>query len=270
MPGAGLFSVRVKRADRLAKIGAIILNAGMTPSFGPFRMSVAIAEELAKLGIVTLRLDQSGKGESPLRAELTPAEAALLDFDDAFAHLRALGIERVMLVGLCSGAFDALRIAQDREQVCGLVLLDGYVERTPMWYVHHHSARLRRLFARGPIGIFRRLAGGRSSVSPGPPETVLTDNRDLTLLAQRPAYEEFLRRGGKLLSIFSGGFYPYNHQGQLSRFLGRASAHEGLTEVFFEEADHVYTLVAHRSRLVDQIRSWSITKFVNFAVADDS
>lgn len=267
LPGVGLFSIRVKRPDRLAEVGAIILNAGMTPSFGPFRMSVAIAEELAKLGIVTLRLDQSGKGESPLRAELTPAESALLDYDDAFAHLRMLGIERVILIGLCSGAFDALRIAQDRDQVCGLVLLDGYVERTPNWYVHHHSARLQRFFARGLIGAFRRLAGGSGYVSPEPPETVLTDNRDLTLLAQRPAYEKFLRRGGELLSIYSGGFYPYNHQGQLSRFLGRASLNKGLTEVFFKDADHVYTLAAHRSRLIKKIRSWSITKFTKFAVS---
>lgn len=268
LPGAGLFSIRVKRSDRSSEVGAIILNAGMTPSCGPFRMSVTIAEELAMLGIVTLRLDQSGKGESPLRAELTPAEAALLDFDDAFAHLRALGIDRVMLIGLCSGAFDALRIAQERDPVCGLVLLDGYVECTPMWYVYHHSARLRRLLARGPIGIFRRLIAGSSYVSPEPLETVLTDNRDLALLAQRPAYESFLRRGGKLLSIYSGSFYPYNHYGQLSSYLGSAAENEDLTEVFFKDADHVYTLVAHRSRLIAQIRSWATAKFKDSAVAE--
>jgi pimeloyl-ACP methyl ester carboxylesterase len=240
----------------------------MTPNFGPFRMSVAIAEELAKLGIVTLRLDQSGKGESPLRSRLTPAEAALLDFDDAFAHLQGLGVERVLLIGLCSGAFDALRIAQHRQQVCGLVLLDGYVEPTLLWHVYHHGKRLRRLLARGPIGIVRRLAGGSDYVSQEPLETILTDNRDLRLLAQRPAYEKFLGRGGSLLSIYSGGFGPYNHQGQLSRYLGSAAANGCLTEVFFKEADHVYTLIAHRSRLIEQIRSWATTTFVNPEVAD--
>jgi pimeloyl-ACP methyl ester carboxylesterase len=242
----------------------------MTPSFGPFRLSVAVAEELAKLGIVTLRLDQSGKGESPLRAGFTPADAALLDFDDAFAHLQGHGIERVLLVGLCSGAFDALRIAQERVQVCGLVLLDGYVEPTVMWHVYRHSKRLQRMLDRGPIGMLRRLAGGSDYVSPEPPETVLTDNRDLTLLAQRPAYESFLGRGGKLLSIYSGGFYPYNYEGQLSRYLGSSVANENLTEVFFKDADHVYTLVAHRNRLIEQIRSWTATKFVNCGVAGES
>ena len=170
LTGASLFSVRVRRPDHNTTLGAIILNAGMTPSFGPFRMNVEIADELAKLGIVTLRLDQSGKGESPLRPELSPGEAALLDFDDCFAHLQGLGVERVLLIGLCSGAFDALRIAHERQQVCGLVLLDGYVERTPGWYLRHHAVRIRRLLARGPFGALRRLTGGSDRVSPEPPE----------------------------------------------------------------------------------------------------
>jgi pimeloyl-ACP methyl ester carboxylesterase len=233
----------------------------MTPSFGPFRMSVEIAEEIAKLSILALRIDQSGKGESPLRAGLSPADAARLDFDDAFGHLQQFGVERVVLIGLCSGAFDALRIAEEREHVCGLVLLDGYVERTLMWHVHHHSARIRRLLARGPFGVIRRIVASPGNVSPEPPETILTDNRDLKLLAQYPAYKAFLGRGGKLLSIYSGGFYLYNHQGQLSRYLGPRLAKLGLTEVFFKDADHVYTLVAHRVRLIEAIRSWMISEY---------
>ena len=233
----------------------------MTPSVGPFRMSVEIAERLAALGLTVLRIDQSGKGESPLRPGLSPADAALLDFDEAFHYLEQSGVRRVLLIGLCSGAFDALRIAADRASVSGLVMLDGYVRRTSRWYWHDTLGRGLRLLERGPLGALRRLAGKRDYVSPEPPETVLADNRDLKLMDQRPLYGVVLERGLKMLSIFSSGFYPYNHDGQLTRFLAPDIDTHGLREVYFPEADHTYTLILHRQRLVETIADWVASEF---------
>ncbi len=94
----------------------VLLNAGSTYRVGPGRLNVFLARELAARGYRTLRMDLRGLGDSVV-AEATrendcyPASA----FDDLQRAIDALearyGVRRVVLLGLCSGAYAAFQAA---------------------------------------------------------------------------------------------------------------------------------------------------------------
>ncbi len=96
--------------------GVILLNCGATSHIGPNRMSVDIARQWAAKGYVVLRLDIAGLGDSGSRPgeprnQVYPP-GALYDIGIAVEFLRRRrGVRKITLVGLCSGAYHALRSA---------------------------------------------------------------------------------------------------------------------------------------------------------------
>ncbi len=90
----------------------ILVNAGSAYRVGPNRLYVSLARHLAGCGFRCLRLDLGGLGDSPSadpERENDPYPAtAFRDVDLAISHLDA---ERVVLMGLCSGAYVAFQSA---------------------------------------------------------------------------------------------------------------------------------------------------------------
>lgn len=96
--------------------GIVLLNAGGTHHIGPNRMYVTLARHWASCGHAVLRLDLSGIGESaprPEEAENTIySAAAATDIADAIRYLREqVGASKCHAIGLCSGAYHALKAA---------------------------------------------------------------------------------------------------------------------------------------------------------------
>lgn len=103
-------------ADEIRRRAVILLNAGADHHIGASRLYVSMARRWAQHGYVVLRMDLAGLGDSgtrPGRAEddVFPHEA----LDDIRAAIEFLlssyGVRDVTLVGLCSGAYHALRAA---------------------------------------------------------------------------------------------------------------------------------------------------------------
>lgn len=113
----------------LAGTGGIVvvwLNSGSEPHVGPGRAWVEYARGLALRGHASLRVDFSGWGESPDRGRAPgrPYDAHGEDeVLEVVAALRERGHDRVVLAGLCAGAWIALR-AILREPVAGVVALN--------------------------------------------------------------------------------------------------------------------------------------------------
>jgi pimeloyl-ACP methyl ester carboxylesterase len=244
----GLFGF-VHAAAGGGRIGAILLNAGLLHNVGPFRLYNRIAEALAGAGITVARIDQSGKGESPSRERTTDAEALIKDYDDVAAYLAEHGIDRIVLVGLCSAADDALELAAQRASIVGVVMLDGYAPRDLEYFVRRYSRPAYEL--KRWVGFLRRRWSSQAS---------LVDERiDIRSWRSRRAMiasiERFLERGGKMLAVFSGGVREYyNHDHQLGRALGSPA---GLVEIYFPFAAHTYPVSADRTRLVEQVAAWA-------------
>ena len=252
-----LFGIHTRVAGGRLPTALITLTAGMLPSPGPFRMYLDTARRVAELGFESVRLDQSGKGESPPREGCAPEEAILRDYDDAFSHLRDGGAQSTVLLGLCSGAVDALRIAAQRDSVAGLVLLDGYFEQTLRSQLHILAERL---FSKEAWA--RRLRLDDPARPTRDSDLLLEDLRDWRGLKDlHNQYDACLGRGVRMLCVFSGGMYRYRYEGQLAERIGPATEHGSFEEIFYSDADHVYTAVAHRRRLVETIATWLATHF---------
>lgn len=108
-------------------VGVVLANVGAIHRVGPGRFYVSMARALALLGFPTLRLDLSGIGDSPpaqgaLESEVY-APSAIADLRAAMDHLEQnLGIQRFVVVGLCSGAYAAYQTARVDPRTVGLII----------------------------------------------------------------------------------------------------------------------------------------------------
>jgi hypothetical protein len=108
---------------------AILLNSGTIHHIGPGRLYVATARRLAASNIAVLRVDLSGVGDSGVRAgqaENAPySDCARLDVHDAveFAAQRFPGA-KVHLMGVCSGAYHALKGAAAGNALASIVVIN--------------------------------------------------------------------------------------------------------------------------------------------------
>lgn len=121
-PEGTLFGVVAEpRADERRRRAVILLNTGADYHIGASRMYVSLARRWARRGYYVLRLDLSGLGDS--RAwpgepdnEVFPRNA-VSDIQSAVRYMRShYAVGDVTLLGLCSGAYHALRAAV--EGVC--------------------------------------------------------------------------------------------------------------------------------------------------------
>src|SRR5262249_43385203 len=88
-----------------APVGCLMLNMGAGYRIGPRRINVKLARLLAGQGIPSLRMDLAGLGDSS--APKGPArftQQAVADLQAAMKLLETtLGIQRFIVIGLCSG-----------------------------------------------------------------------------------------------------------------------------------------------------------------------
>jgi pimeloyl-ACP methyl ester carboxylesterase len=96
----------------------LLTNAGSAHTAGPNRLYVEISRALAKLGFSTLRLDLRNLGDSireQTSQENHPYPATAID--DVARTIewltRERGVERVVIGGLCSGAYTAFRCSTE-------------------------------------------------------------------------------------------------------------------------------------------------------------
>jgi len=121
------------RAQRSPDRGILLLNAGGTHHVGPNRMYVTLARRWASSGHAVLRLDLSGIGDSaphPDEAENTIYSASAAgDIALAARYMREhVGTAKCYAIGLCSGAYHALKAA------VGGVPLDSIVMINPLTF----------------------------------------------------------------------------------------------------------------------------------------
>jgi alpha-beta hydrolase superfamily lysophospholipase len=164
------------RIGELRRRAVILLNAGSDSHIGANRLNVSLARDWASRGYVALRMDLGGLGDSLTRPgqpqDLVFPPAALDDIAAAVEMMRTRYAARdVSLVGLCSGAYHALRAAVAGAPVNRILMVNpqhffwkegnslqelqlAEVVRNPRVYV-------RRLFS---VAAWRRMLGGRVNV----------------------------------------------------------------------------------------------------------
>ena len=120
-----IFGIVTHPRGRIPRTGFIILPGGATPlTTNRNRLSVRICRHLAALGIMSMRCDYHGTGESTGQLQQIRLDQPFVeDVAAAIAHLKEMGVERVILAGSCFGGRTSLATAAVSDDVAAVMLI---------------------------------------------------------------------------------------------------------------------------------------------------
>jgi len=127
---AGLSAIQTIPESERSGYTIVFLNTGSEKHVGPGRAWVEFARTLATRGHTCIRVDFQGWGESPdngLRPGRPYAIHGVADTRHIVDSLRESGHDRIVLVGVCAGAWIALRD-------CAALCIEGMVAFNPQLY----------------------------------------------------------------------------------------------------------------------------------------
>ena len=268
-PGRSLVGILASAEAPAASLPYVILiNSGVIHRVGSARVYVELARAFAAAGAPTLRFDLSGVGDSARRADvMSVRESVERDVADAIAYLTSShGASHVVLMGLCSGAFDAFSAAVSEPRVAGALMVDlpgpfrGLAHTT-----RHIGARLFRLSSwRNPVRSFlghsKSLVADATRSANGDARYVIGARAAATRASMEAQMDKMLQRGTRLHFLFTAGLEQnYNHASQFRSTFPRAAQHPAVTTDFFPEPDHSFGTQAMRARLIRSAVDWLLT-----------
>ena len=225
--------------------GCVLINAGLVPKFGPFRLYAELARELARGGITTLRFDLGGIGDSaPTHPGQPLAGRTRLDIAAAVEHL-AKQCKSIVVGGLCSGAEDALRYAETDSRVTGVVMIDPFAYRTRGWHARNLAYRAMRRSLRA-LGVYKPL--------PVEASKRLVDYRHMPRDESARILQALIARRTRVHFIYTGGMHDsFNHPGQLAAMFPALDFAGQVTLDHFPRFDHTQLFGEDRAQLVEAI-----------------
>jgi pimeloyl-ACP methyl ester carboxylesterase len=246
----------------------LILNAGVVHRVGHHRMYVTLARRLARAGHVVLRFDFPGVGDSPaMTGDASPLEVNLASIRELLDWIeRSFGVDRFVLLGLCSGADQSAVYAGGDARVIGVALLDPSIPRTWRYRLVDVGRRLARrepwlnvFMGRGRFwGRFRRSAG-RAAWSERTREhfsRVNLEHPEVVAFLER-TYQQTVDNGTEILAVFTAGpDYQHNYRTQILDALPRVRFGDKLDLHFFRDCDHTFTREWQRDRLFALVERW--------------
>ena len=241
----------------------IMLNAGFLHHIGPYRLHTLLARDLAAQGLASLRFDLGGVGDSPdsPHVQADANAQAIQDVQTAMDFLQAeYGIERFVVMGLCSGADDAFDAALADPRITGAVMIDGHGYRTRRFYLNHalvHFGR-RLLSMQKWCVLLKRMRSGDAS-----PTTQRSEELDDRIRLDTPkdtvqqAMNQLSARACKQRFIYTGGVSDYyNYETQFEDCFGAEAKLPGVSYRWMPDSDHLFMLARHREVLRQDLIQW--------------
>lgn len=284
-PGTALLGIHTPPQAGCAPsgLGVVLFNAGVIPRHGPHRVNVKLARALAAEGHAVLRCDLSGLGDSPhVAAPAAPGaqggQSAQGDFrDQAVRDLRAAmdelcarpGVQRIVLVGFCSGAVNAYWASLADARVAGLLMLDGF------WYRSRWTTPVRDLkralnvsWATRFAAVGRRLSAlwgaGQQPEVPGQGAAAAPGLFDVAPDQANPPIAEFSRhmgelaaRGTRVFLLYTGSVLDYvSYAGQFRHVFGAQPWFPQVRCDFRADIDHTLLTLASQQTFIGLVRGW--------------
>ena len=245
--------------------GVLLLNAGFVHHVGPNRFSVNMARKLAGEGFPVLRFDFSGIGDSKVRADHVQFEKSTIDeIRQAMDFMQgALGSKRFVLMGLCSGADNAIRAAYQDRRVVGTILMEPYAFLSNRYYLWAYGRQAFRYkswcrLLRGSSELWGVL---QSKLNSSAQQT--GDNwqewlkEELVMNLQQIA----LRDIGLYFIYAEGGPAHYNYRVKLQDVLGKTVNRKNVHVMICPQSDHLFSSLDHQALLYKEIRGWIMHSF---------
>ena len=289
----GIVSEPVRQVDH-GSLWIVLLNAGSSYRIGPGRLNVLLARHFASRGFRCLRLDLSGLGDSPSEAadrENDPYPAtAFREIERSLKEIeRRFGAKRIVLMGLCSGAYAAFQSAaqiQNPALVESVLInpltffwkegmtLENAASKQLMAFHYYLSVAIKpekwlKLMSGhskiGVLGAFRLVARRlRLLKKSAAANTSTTTDRRPGMDLSHPIREDVsgdLKRvvdAGRYLSMFFSktdpGFSILNFHAR--RLANKLRAAGRLNIAFIDDSDHTFSIRAARADLIAAISEY--------------
>ena len=277
----------------------VLLNAGSANRTGPGRLNVFMARHFASIGFRCLRLDLGGIGDSPCESEDRENDpypaTAFRDIDRTIEELvRRYPTKRIVLMGLCSGAYAAFQAAAQLpnraliESVLinpltffwkdGMTLETAPSKQLTTFHYHFGAAIQPRKWLKlvsgrskiGIVGAFQLLARRLKllDLSPCACRKPALENQTSSNLSHPPVEDlsADLRRiaetGRHLAMFFSSsdpGFGILNFHARREATRQRSSGR--LDVEFIDKTDHTFSTRAARSDLIQAVSAYLIRRY---------
>ncbi|MBV1882187.1 MAG: hypothetical protein KUG82_11160 [Pseudomonadales bacterium] len=257
--GFGMLSLPETMAD--API-VILFNAGLLHREEPYRLNVLLGRQLAELGYIVLRVDLSGKGDTPARLGLNNRESVALDWGFIKEALyKRFGVQDFILGGLCSGADNAIKLTALEPCVKGLILMDPISSRDNRFYMRNWFRKISNPYKWLTMhSIFARFVYRHIASTTAASEEMESLRDKPTREDEEQCFSYIMEKRGRVLAIFtSHALSRYNEVGQYARASGIENLADCCDEVFFPHAMHLYPVQAHRDQLISTIANWAST-----------
>ncbi|MDB5731134.1 MAG: hypothetical protein JWQ03_1029 [Variovorax sp.] len=251
--------------EKPAGVACLLLNMGAHHRVGPHRVNVKLAHHLASLGIGSLRFDLAGLGDSKAAtgAEHFAAQA-VRDLQAAMDLLeQTLGIRQFLVVGLCSGATNALAAAVADARVVGITLFDGYSfpGRRSRW-----ERQLQRALAASsnPAILGKTLRwlkrGGKALDTRDKAAGIFDEVQSPEVVAGLfcRSMEQVVERGVAVYLLYSGTLHVRDrNRDQLGPFRNEPFA-KHIHYEFMADIDHTLTTMASQQRFLKSVSDWAL------------
>ena len=243
----------------------ILVSAGLTTKSGPYGLYTQLAREVADIGVSTLRFDLGGLGNSEiLHADATLLDRTHWDLEAAVNFLEStFGTQRCLLCGLCSGAEDSFRYADEDPRVKGVVLIDPHAYRTKRWqwfsiFSRHFLNRV-AIKALKVIGLHpqRRHQDAETEMRIEGVEFKLVNYQYMALQEASAILERLLEREVSIYYIYTGGqIENFNHENQFYDMFRHVPNCRKVTVSHCPSLRHTQMLEEDRQLLITLIRDW--------------
>lgn len=263
--------------------GVVLMNPGTLHRVGGARLNVRIARSVASRSLPSIRFDLSGLGDSEARSDGSSyRDSTIADLSAAMSELERLaGCTTFLLIGHCTGAAMSYQAALVDERIIGLVQLEGFAYRTPLYHYHkwkrillnpaNWAALLRgekdlRPMLRRAIRNSFPARREPTAVQAVEAQSVAEARNQIRGLADllppraemRAGLAQLIARRVRMLHIYAGGehhYYSYRQQFQ-DAFPGLDTA--CLLEVeHLPDADHYFSAPAHQAWLDSRLLAWA-------------
>lgn len=253
--------------DATGRPAVVFLNSGILHRVGSCRLHVRMARAFSAAGFHAFRFDYSGIGDSDQRRDSLPfEESAVIETREAMDYLaKAKGVDRFVLIGLCSGADMAHETAVQDERVMGMVLLDAWAYKTLAYKLKRYGPKLLDLGAwKHSIGVrLQEMRGTRSddrACVPGSEGVEYEVPKYVRVFPPRDRVAGELRamaaRGMHFNYIWTGGLEEYNHEGQHASTFRDVPFGGRLREKWLPDADHIVTGLQHQEWVTTEAVQW--------------
>lgn len=252
----------------------LMVSAGLIHRVGPNRTYAHLARALAEQGVPSFRFDLSGIGDSDRREGVSSLQKAVAhDIAEAVAFVKSLDSERpVVLLGICSGAFDAVESGLADPRITGIVPIDPQGSfRTPRHTAVHYVRRMATVSSwrnalRNPAQTLR--AAHQRIVGTIDERGIDTGESSPTLVrgGVRPRYsrrglgdklDEIIEAELTALFVFTEGLEEnYGYEDQFRDCYPVQCKHPSVGHAFIPGSDHTFTRRADRDALVELVSAW--------------